>query len=139
VHGSVDSGAGLGLLAGTTSGRAGRIARPGRHLAVDGTGESVAGLNTGQGRASLTAVGTSDNNRASALLGAGSASGRARSESRPGGNLAINGTGEGAASSRGGERRATSTAKAGNSDDGTRLSLGTSTARLSASTVSGPA
>jgi len=139
VHGSVDSGAGLGLLAGTTSGRAGRIASPGRHLAVDGTGESVAGLNTGQGRASLTAVGSSDNNRASALLGAGSASGRARSESRPCGNLAINGTGEGAASSRGGERRATSTAKAGNSDDGTRLSLGTSTARLSASTVSGPA
>jgi hypothetical protein len=139
VHGGVDSGAGLGLLAGTTSGRAGRIASPGRHLAVDGTGESVAGLNAGQGRTSFTAVGSSDNNRASALLGAGSARGRAGSERRPCGNLAINGTGKGAACSRGGERRATGTAKAGNSDDGTRLGLGTSTARLGASTVSGPA
>jgi len=140
VHGGVDSGAGLGLLAGTTSGRAGRIASPGRHLAVDGTGESVAGLHTIHGwtRYAPVAFPWGDNG-ASALLGTRGASGRASSEGIPVGPYAVHAAIEGVAVLHNREGFGGSNAAIhGRGNNRARLGLGTSATSLGAGRVAGP-
>ena len=111
---------------------------PARNLAINGASESVASGGSRESGAGNTAVSSSVHNRTRLGLGTGTTGLGASTVSRPARDLAVNGAKESAAGSTGRDDGASNATVAGSSQHRTSLGLGTSAARLGASTVGRP-
>jgi len=128
----------LSLGTGTTGLGAGTVSRPTGNLAVDGASERIAGGGRRKSGAGTAAVNRGVHHRTRLGLGASAAGLGASTVSRPARDLAVNGAKESVAGSTGRNDGAANTTVAGSVQHRTSLGLGTSAARLGASTVGRP-